>query len=156
VSGVEPYRDGVSHSCPLPGHLGLSTALLTVNIHPVINATATIFIKRRHLGAVKPRGVLPIAPPRRFANYKAPVPSAVALQVIFLSSITRGFLDRPSSPTILARPQLPHSSPLGALITLPLSASYSSTLRSRLPRQQPDSDADRAMEYLALQARQLP
>jgi hypothetical protein len=31
--------------------------------------------------------------------------------------------------------------------------SHSSTLRSRLPCQQPDSDADRAMEYLALQAR---
>jgi hypothetical protein len=33
---------------------------------------------------------------------------------------------------------------------------HSPTLRLRLPRQQPDSDADRAMEYLALQARWLP
>jgi hypothetical protein len=57
-------------------------------------------------------------PPRRFANYKAVVPSAVALQVIFLSSVTRGFLGYPSSPTI-ARPQLPHSSPLGAPLFCP-------------------------------------
>jgi len=33
---------------------------------------------------------------------------------------------------------------------------HSPTLRSRLSRQQPNSDADRAMEYLALQARWLP
>jgi hypothetical protein len=31
-------------------------------------------------------------------------------------------LDHPSSPTILARPQLPYSSPFSAPITLPLSA----------------------------------
>ena len=30
------------------------------------------------------------------------------------------------------------------------------TLRSHFPRPQPDSDADCTMEYLALQARQLP
>ena len=33
--------------------------------------------------------------------------------------------------------------------------SHSLTLRSRLPRQQPDSGADRVMEYLAFQARWL-
>jgi hypothetical protein len=34
--------------------------------------------------------------------------------------------------------------------------SHSLTLRSRLPRQQLDSGADRAMKYLAFQARWLP
>jgi hypothetical protein len=34
--------------------------------------------------------------------------------------------------------------------------SHSHILPSRLPRQQPDSNADHAMEYLSLKARQLP
>jgi hypothetical protein len=38
---------------------------------------------------------------------KPPSPLLLQLQIIFLSSVTRGFLDRSSSPTILARPQLP-------------------------------------------------
>jgi hypothetical protein len=59
--------------------------------------------------AVKARGVPPDRPLAALPTIKS---SAVALQVIFLSSVTRGFLDRPSSPIILARPQLPHSSPL--------------------------------------------
>jgi hypothetical protein len=37
---------------------------------------------------------------------------------------------------------------------MPGATFHSPTLRSRLPRQQPDSD--RSIEYLALQARQLP
>jgi hypothetical protein len=45
---------------------------------------------------------------------------------------------------------------LASIHTVPGRCSHSPTLPSRLPRQQPDSDADRAMEYLSLKARQLP
>jgi hypothetical protein len=60
-----------------------------------------IFIKRRHLSG--------IAPLRRFANYKYPVPLCGCTPGYLFPSVTRSFLDPPSSPTILARPQLPRS-----------------------------------------------
>jgi hypothetical protein len=100
---------------------------------------------------------------------------AIALQVIFLSSVTRGFLDRPSPPTILACPQLPHSRPLPWCPNHPPSNSrsnfsptsiytncnehYSHSPHPLMHACLVNSLAltlGRAMEYLALQARWLP
>jgi hypothetical protein len=134
-----------------------------------------IFIKRRHLVAVQPRGAIPDQvshPLAALPTIKSPRLLCLLLsRLSFCRVVTRGFLDH---PTILARPQLPHSSPFSLCpnhlasnlmsdfrpTSIPTDCArhccHSPTLRSRLPRQQLDSDADRAIEYLALQARWLP
>jgi hypothetical protein len=135
-----------------------------------------ISIKRRHLVAITPRGVPPdrVSPPlAALPTIKPPVPSAVALPG-YLSFGCQSRLSR--SPFVSNHPRSPAAAPLWppwcpnhftpfnsmsdlvlprSILTVPGAASHSSTLRSRLPRQQPDSDADHAMEYLALEARQL-
>jgi hypothetical protein len=126
-----------------------------------------IFIKRRHLVAVKPRDVPPdqvLHPLAALPTIKPPSPLLWRSRVIFLSSVTRGFLDRPSPAA--APLQLPSQSPFPPSMSdfgptfdhtdCAGRCSYSPTLRSRLSRQQTGCDTDRAMEYPAFQARWLP
>jgi hypothetical protein len=96
-------------------YLGQSTALLTANIQPVIGAIAFgDFIKRRHLVAPKTleaSHLIGYRPPRRFANYKAPVS---------LCCCTPGHLSfkchsqLPTSPFVPNYPRSPAAAPTPA------------------------------------------